>query len=418
MIIPAYADVDSVSLDKNKFSIDEKFTISGTVDDEGRVLLTGVMKGPSSEKLIRNAHASEKTFSFVPIDANEFFKSKGTYTITVFTEYQNVVNGTIIEIEYKDGFAIIRPDFELVLNSIGNKQVKETEKLSFTASITDSKIKDEIYSLEKHPNGATINKDTGVFSWTPTSSQSGGYVFDVIVNADPLEVKETITVTVTDKPATTSQPTTKPKQVVSEPKQTTPEPPAKTKELGLASFVEEEKDPQSYVDRYNSEAEYKKWFDTNYPMYDSIYQAVGLEKPLQVPASFVKEGSDPQSYVDRYNSEAEYKKWFDTNYPMYDSIYQAVGLEKPLQVPSFVKKGSDPQSYVDRYNSEAEYKKWFDTNYPMYDSIYQAVGLEKPKVEEKEYGICGTGTKLIDGVCTIIEKPAVKSSVKPWWKFW
>ena len=39
---------------------------------------------------------------------------------------------------------------------------------------------------------------------------------------------------------------------------------------------------------------------------------------------------------------------------------------------------------------------------------------EVPKVKEKKFGICGAGTKLIDGVCTIIEKPVVK----PWWQFW
>jgi len=44
------------------------------------------------------------------------------------------------------------------------------------------------------------------------------------------------------------------------------------------------------------------------------------------------------------------------------------------------------------------------------------VGLEEPTVvvEEKKFGFCGTGTKLIDEVCTIVEIP----KVKPWWQFW
>ncbi|MCV0401007.1 MAG: right-handed parallel beta-helix repeat-containing protein [Nitrosopumilus sp.] len=53
--------------------------------------------------------------------------------------------------------------------------------------------------------------------------------------------------------------------------------------LGLASFVDKSKDPQSYVDRYNNEPEYKKWFDDNYPQYDSIEQAVGLELIEKIP---------------------------------------------------------------------------------------------------------------------------------------
>jgi len=76
---------------------------------------------------------------------------------------------------------------------------------------------------------------------------------------------------------------------------------------------------------------------------------------------------------------------------------------------SFVDTTKDPQSYVDRYNNEPTYKEWFDENYSQYSSIYEAVGLEEP-----EFGICGEGTKLIDGVCTIIQK----TIQKPWWQFW
>jgi len=48
----------------------------------------------------------------------------------------------------------------------------------------------------------------------------------------------------------------------------------------LAPFVDSSKDPQSYVDRYENESTYRKWFDDNYgSKYDSIYQAVGLSVP-------------------------------------------------------------------------------------------------------------------------------------------
>ena len=84
---------------------------------------------------------------------------------------------------------------------------------------------------------------------------------------------------------------------------------------------------------------------------------------------------------------------------------------KELGLASFVDETKDPQSYVDRYTNEASYKKWFDDNFAEYDSIYQAVGLEEPKVEEKKFGICGSGTKLIDGICTIVKMPSVKTMV-------
>ena len=48
----------------------------------------------------------------------------------------------------------------------------------------------------------------------------------------------------------------------------------------LAPFVDSSKTPQSYVDRYENESIYRKWFDDNYgSKYDSIYEAVGLPVP-------------------------------------------------------------------------------------------------------------------------------------------
>ena len=80
-------------------------------------------------------------------------------------------------------------------------------------------------------------------------------------------------------------------------------------------------------------------------------------------------------------------------------------IEKQIdnKTASFVDVTKDPQSYVDRYNNEPKYKEWFDESYPQYSSIYQAVGIEEPIVIEPEFGECGTGTKLVEGKCEIIE---------------
>ena len=53
--------------------------------------------------------------------------------------------------------------------------------------------------------------------------------------------------------------------------------PEPVEESGLASFVDPEKDPQYYVDRYYSEESYKSWFDRNYPNM-KIEDAVGYEE--------------------------------------------------------------------------------------------------------------------------------------------
>jgi hypothetical protein len=108
---------------------------------------------------------------------------------------------------------------------------------------------------------------------------------------------------------------------------------------------------------------------------------------------------DPQSYVTRYNNEPTYKEWFDTNYPEYSSIYEAVGLEKPKEKAAFVDPTLEPQFYIDRYNNEPQFREWFDTNYPGM-TIYDAVGLDKSEIKEQESGECGPGTILVDGVCT------------------
>jgi plastocyanin len=63
----------------------------------------------------------------------------------------------------------------------------------------------------------------------------------------------------------------------------------------IASFVDQTKDPQHYIDRYNNEPTYKEWFDENYSQYSSIYQAVGLEELI------VEQTNEPE-----YVSEPEY----------------------------------------------------------------------------------------------------------------
>ena len=144
------------------------------------------------------------------------------------------------------------------------------------------------------------------------------------------------------------------------------------------SFVDESKDPWSYVDRYPNEASYKEWFDENYPDY-TIYEAVNLKNPLD----FVDNSKDPQSYVDRYNNEESYKKWFDDNYSQYSSIYEAVGLEEP-EFASFIDATKDPRTYLVRYYTEPEYQKWFDTNFPNI-SIEDAVDYPYKIITDEYY---------------------------------
>ena len=88
------------------------------------------------------------------------------------------------------------------------------------------------------------------------------------------------------------------KETIADPEpdpETDPEPimDLEPKSLGIASFVDESKDPQSYVDRYNSEPKYKEWFDTNYPQYESIYQAVGVDEPTVSKSETSQTNTEP-----------------------------------------------------------------------------------------------------------------------------
>ncbi len=270
--------------------------------DDGNTPITGykieVKKDSDTyETLVADSKSTTRSYSHTDLVT----KSKYTYRISAInsagiSESSNEVSATPMLTGIK-------------ISPMGKLSIDEGKLLSFTVKLTDGTIKDPIFRLENNPPGTNIVANTGMFTWTPSNSDGGkSYRFDIVAIKDAMSDRQSITITVNDVLEETSEPKEEPKQ---------PEVPT---ELGIASFVDKSKDPQSYVDRYNSEASYKKWFDDNYSKYDSIYQAVGLEEPKE----------------------------------------------------------------------------------------------EVPKVKEKKFGICGAGTKLIDGVCTIVEKPIVK----PWWQFW
>ncbi len=118
---------------------------------------------------------------------------------------------------------------------------------------------------------------------------------------------------------------------------------------------------------------------TTDPEPDTTESTMVLEKPKP---SFVDDSKDPQSYVDRYNNEDVYKAWFDENYPDY-TIYEAVGIEKP-QIASFVDTTKDPRTYLVKYYTEPEYQEWFDTNFPN-ESIEDKVGYPYKIITDKYY---------------------------------
>ncbi|MDC4229614.1 MAG: hypothetical protein M8317_00560 [Nitrosopumilus sp.] len=366
MLVPVYGEVTEFSIEKNFYTIDEGVVFVGDTDEEREQISITIVNPNGKESLLTGTVSNiQGEFETMAKSVEDSFSIIGMYELTAFTTQKD--NGIKMILEF-DGNSISEPTkYVLQLNSIRDKIAETETTVSFTASITDSSITNAVYNLENAPVDATIDPITGKFIWTPSKSYGSFkdviYNFDIIVKHDNQEDRENISITV--------------KKAYDEP------------------VIEPNVEP---VIEPNVE-----------PVIEPNVEPV-IEQTKSTVASFVDQTKDPQSYVNRYNDEPTYKEWFDENYSQYSSIYEAVGLEEPLQIPaSFVDQTKDPQSYVNRYNDEPTYKEWFDENYSQYSSIYEAVGLEEP-----EFGICGDGTKLINGICTIIQKMIEK----PWWQFW
>ena len=485
----AHADVTDISLSSPLYELNEQFSFTGT-ESEGSKLVSVVLNDPNGDfiHIISARSDSDGSFTTSLLPVINYFRQSGVYSANAFSETQPSESGTLVSLQF-DGYQIFAvPDFEIELVRISSQSAEVGKKLSFPVAIEDRDIDDIKYQLAGNvPGGATIDEDTGVFTWTPTSTQGTDqgvtYHFDVTASKTGLSDKTSIMITVKSQPRVstpstgTLSPSTNVQSTTTSISNQNPELqiPAPFVDLDVspqsyvdryqnepaykewfdvaypqygsiyhavgldepllvpAPFVDPNTDPQSYVDRYQNEPAYKEWFDVSYPQYGSIYHAVGLDDPfvplfddtLLIPAPFVDTNTDPQSYVDRYQNDPAYKEWFDVSYPQYGSIYHAVGLDEPLLVPApFVDPNTDPQSYVDRYQNEPAYKEWFDVSYPQYDSIYHAVNITDPAIiaaeeaaiikaiEERkaaaeaegfEFGECGTGTELVDGMCTLIE---------------
>ena len=336
MVNPAYAIMTSFTLEKDIYTDEESIVFVGT-ESEGHKMISVALYNPNGNFVNMLGDPSsdlDGTFATTPKRVDNLFTTTGRYNATGFID--KISEGITIFLNYDGNSVSIIPNFVLDLIKIGNKSVTENQPLSFTASVTDSSLKDLVFKLDKNPpTGATIDSKTGVFSWTPTEAQGpGAYLFDIVVSKGPLEDRETITVTVNT--------------VSSPPSSSEPEPEPASK---IPDFVDPKKGAQYYLDRYNDEPAYKKWFDSNFPDY-TIDEAI----ELAIPDAF---------------SEPEPEK----------------------KIAPFVDPDEDPQYYIDRYNNEPTYKKWFDENFPD-QTIYEAVGVEVPKT-----GICGTGTHFEDGTC-------------------
>ena len=282
IINPAFAEVTSLNMQKSFYTDDEGFIFEGdeSVGSQSVYVIIRSSSGGYVTMVSDPSSGNDKRFETIPRTVESIFNREGEYTATAFTDEQKEESGVILRLLYDDNKLSIFEAFTLSLRAISDKLVEVEKTVTFTATATDSSIKDLVFSLNNEPSGAIIDSKTGKFSWTPQKShgniQDVHYSFDVIVTNGVQEDKERVTITVKqafvepDPEPTKQEPKNEPKEVKPEPL------------VIPAPFVDESKDPQSYVDRYNNEASYKEWFDDSYPEYDSIEHAVGLLEDTNV----------------------------------------------------------------------------------------------------------------------------------------
>jgi len=161
------------------------------------------------------------------------------------------------------GASVTGYKIEVSINS-GNyvTLTKNTDTTTRTFVHTDREP-DTMYTYRVYAiNSVGTSGSSNEASATPTAS-----------NDTPTASNETSFIPTTSLPTpTVPSASINPESVkTAEPKETDP-----TKRI--PGFPDPEKDPQYYVDRYNNEESYKKWFDSNFPDY-TIYEVVGSPEP-------------------------------------------------------------------------------------------------------------------------------------------
>ncbi len=172
-------------------SVDElvelAFTASASDSDLPANTLTFSLSGEPSGASI----TSGGVFTWTPTEA----QGPGTYTFDVCVSDAALSDCETIDVTVAD----INSAPEL--DPIGNKSIDELSELTFTATASDSDLPANTltFILSSSPSGASIDPNSGVFTWTPTEAQGPGiYTFDVCVNDGTLSICETIDVTVAD----------------------------------------------------------------------------------------------------------------------------------------------------------------------------------------------------------------------------
>jgi len=175
--------------------------------------------------------------------------------------------------------------------------------------------------------------------------------------------------------------------------------------MDIASFVDQSKDPQHYIDRYNNEPSYKKWFDENYPQYISIYEAVGLEEPIpESMINSIEEINENDELLTKILQKIEtQKKDLPKEYFEYAKLaslnineinYNWTVLTDDNQIGTIYEFSGTVKNYVESLG-ESRHNIWVEHSckpYPnIYDCNYISMTYEGPNRFVKGDQISGIG---------------------------
>ncbi|TAK16906.1 MAG: hypothetical protein EPO37_07645, partial [Nitrosarchaeum sp.] len=180
IMTPVYAEVTTVAMKKSFYTVDETISFFGT-ESEGSSIVTVVVRSPNGNaKLLGGFSDSDGGYETIPKNVKTIFSTNGIYNVTAFVD--KIEDGVSMQLEFDGQKVTLMPDFVLALDSISDKTIEEKKTLVFTPTLTES-LTGVTFSLEKNPpTGASINSETGQFTWTPTESQGpASYVFDIVV---------------------------------------------------------------------------------------------------------------------------------------------------------------------------------------------------------------------------------------------
>jgi len=221
-ILPAFAEVAEIQLDKTTYVKGDIINVKGTVTKDASGLVTIVLRDPNDKFVLLSQAFIQTDDSFekvIPI--NEKFQVLGAYNATAF-----VLNMT----------AGITQSFELV-GVITEENIDSNDDLVLTDSEFETVLKED---------SKTINPE---FEPSPDDTKT---------------------------------------QIEKEPKiETQPEILIDNKSK-IADFVDKNKEPEYYLDRYYNEPVYQSWFDRNYPNL-TIEEAIGYPTPKNPQVESIRE---------------------------------------------------------------------------------------------------------------------------------